>query len=84
MFCPILGLGKHAKIREFTPKGVYTGTLMQTQPFWTIKTLQKSLRSWKRWAQHNSSSTFCPMLSLGKHANRTIEVAKIREVTRMV
>ena len=43
-FCPMLGLGKRAnhtigvaKIREFTTKGVYTGTFMQTRPFWTIQ-----------------------------------------------
>ena len=39
----MLAPGKHAnhtmggaKIREFTTKGVYTGTVMQTRPFWTI------------------------------------------------
>ena len=43
-FCPMLGLGKRAnhtigvaKIREFTTKGVYTGTWMQPRPFWTIQ-----------------------------------------------
>ena len=42
-FCAMLGPGKRAnhtigvaKIREFTPQGVYIGTLMQTRPFWTI------------------------------------------------
>ena len=79
----MLGLRKRAnhtigvaKIREFTTKGVYTGTFMQTRPFWTIpvkssraslipqnglKSLSKKSQELSKHAQEPTINTRAPL-----------------------
>ena len=72
----MLGFGKQAnhtigvpKIREFTTKGVYTGTFMQTRPFWTIPV--KSSRA-SLIPQNVLKSPSKKIQELSKHAHEPI------------